>query len=414
MPEQTKYMDLNTFLKNWLSIDQGYDIRMIADFLVVHYNDLYNRKNHGKIDQYFANRAKQELDSLYTEQAKEIMDQFVKAIEDPSPEATDFLDILQKFTAFYSLKQLSDMEVSEYAQVQVNVISRGRIKDPMHAYMLLSKMESSNRLGSKLLLDVLHLKVTNPNATLNDVKEYARLVANHQESPFFAGAVDELMSMLNDHMTRIDERITAELNKDVPDKDNIVKLHTEQLLHITQCISDIMSKQEYPVTKLKEMSELRILLASKYDINKILDVEQGNYVQQFETRASLKVAEAEEKLKDAGKIQSDLEAAMEKITELEAQIAELNKASTQNSAEQEHFMKILEIKIGAIKTFLMSFDEKKGQTFNRGRDLAELGEFLKTAMYGDPKDPEKSYNWIKEMETMIAKRKTEQMQGARI
>ena len=62
----------------------------------------------------------------------------------------------------------------------------------------------------------------------------------------------------------------------------------------------------------------------------------------------------------------------------------------------------------------MSFDEKKGQTFNRGRDLAELGEFLKTAMYGDPKDPEKSYNWIKEMETMIAKRKTEQMQGAKI
>lgn len=414
MPEQTKYMDLNTFLENWLSIDHGYDIRMIAGFLLVHNNELYNRKNHGKIEQHFANRAKQDLNSLYTGQAKEITDQLVKAIEDPSPEATDFLDILQKFTAFYSYKPLTDMEVSEYAQVQVNVISRGRIKDPMHAYMLLSKMESNNRLGSKLLLDVLHLKVTNPNATLNDVYEYARLVANHQESPFFAGAVEELMSMLNDHMTRIDERITAELNKDVPDKDNIVKLRTDQLLHITQCISDIMSKQEYPVTKLREMSELRTLLASKYDINKILDVEQGNYVQQFETRASLKVAEAEEKLKDAEKIQSDLDAAMKKITELEAQIAELNKASTQNSAEQERFMKILEMKIGAIKTFLKAFDEKKGQTFNRGRDLAGLGEFLKTAMYGDPKDPENSYNWIEETEAMIAKLKAKQMQGVRI
>ena len=103
--------------------------------------------------------------------------------------------------------------------------------------------------------------------------------------------------------------------------------------------------------------------------------------------------------------------------EYEKQIDEIKRGFEQDKAktdaEQERLMKILEMKIGMIKAYLISFDKTKRPSLTRGNDLTQIGESFKVAMYGNPTDPE-SYNWIKDMETMLAKRKTEQMQHVRI
>lgn len=414
MAGQTEYMDLNTFLEKWFSTDKDYDRRIIADLLVEQWNTMYNRRNSigvnsWKVDPYLLKDFQDIHDNLYTEQGKEIMVQFINAMKDTSPEATDFLKMLENLTPFYAREKIPDSLIDQYAQMQVNIISRGKVKDPKHAYMLLDKIQQNNRVTNKIFLDALHLKVMNPNATLDDLYTYATCIANHPESQFYAVAPTELMSMLNDQMVKVDTQITSELDKDVPNMDNIKNLRTGKLLKIADAVYLIMSRERYPKEQLDEMSELKKLLASKYDMTKILDVEQGNYVQQFETQASLALSQAQSEAESAARTKSDLEAAQGEIKGYQSKIEELQHENKTLKEERTRFLKLLDMKLGIIKTYFLSFNRIKKQLLNRGKDLTEIGEGLESAL--TETDPKTQYNWMKDMEDEIAKMKKQQMEA---
>ena len=440
---QPEYMNINDFARAFMELMKAsraqtgipnWPAWLLADILDGEYTDFVAIPKERQTDamRYVGERLAQGLKryeekNLYAAPSEKIIyPQVARALREyPDPEAKKFINMMRVVASI--AKSNIDPVLSG---MLLKSIGENGISDPdvQYYYLTVLKNKSTNQ---DIKNEVYYKMATHPNATVKDLLVYASVCKPDELEGVYARAEQIIDS-------QIEGAVPHPERGDFGNPDELKQLLQDAI----QDLNEILNVMHYRLPdsdrqKLDEKITIRKeLLTVKYDLKTILDFHGDSYFQDFEQSVSASIAEtvqenkqlqdqvAElEKSKTATEteltkakqqLQEERTAQEEASQKYETQIAELNKASTQNSAEQEHLMKILEIKIGAIKTFLMAFDEKKGQTFNRGRDLAELGEFLKTAMYGDPKDPEKSYNWIKEMETMIAKRKTEQMQGAKI
>ena len=378
MPEQaqSKYMNLNEFLETFFAAQDanedriGYFPNMVKDNESV--QSLY------QIIGSFA----QDLEP----NTRKLFEQYWNARNDNSPAAADFINMVRTVTIWYA-ERFNRGDLQMPAKNIMHLCQSGKIKNPEFALRLLKGMQYELKGQSTLHDDIMYLIATNPAAKPIDVYQFAR-DAVYQGSKYYDNAPAELTKMLNDQMVRVDAAIGAELAKDFPNIENIQKSGATTLANIASVIYEIASKQynqrqgHISMEDVSMMQEQQKKLREKYSMDNILNLELGNYVQQFEDVASLKLVKMEPEYKKmerdlgtAQKSQREMRSAYdEQINEIRTLKDKIAKLESELRTEKSKNATLR----ATIQTFIMDAEERaNGTVVNIRKDMSEQIRRLK-------------------------------------
>ena len=239
--------------------------------------------------------------------------------------------------------------------------------------------------------DLSYMIAINPAAEPIDVYKFADNVASDINSKYYKNATTELLKMLNDQMVRVDAAIDAEFPDDaefvrVPNVKNIQNSGAGTLPDIAEIILKIMQNQQtsdvYTPQDIQQVKEVVRTLKQKYSMDNILNLELGNYVQQFEDAASLKLAKMEpeyqkmeQELGATQKSQREIRRAYdeqsEEILALQDKIAKLE-SELRNEKTKNVTLR------ATINTYVKDAEERaNGSIVNVRKDMAEQLKTLK-------------------------------------
>ncbi len=384
MPEQaqSKYMNLNEFLETFFAAMDA---------------------NEDRID-YFPNMVKdnQTIQALREviggfaqslgPNTRKLFEQYWNARNDNSPAAADFINMVRTVTIWYA-ERLNRGDLQMPAKNIMHLCQSGKIKNPEFALRLLKGMQYELQYELKgqstLRGDIMYLIATNPAAQPVDVYNFANAVQGNKQSKYYADAPAELIKMLNDQMVHVDAKIGAELAKDFPNVENIQKSGAGTLPHIAEIIYEIMQKQQmsgtYTPQDIQQAKEIVRTLEQKYSMDNILNLELGNYVQQFEDQSSLKLAKMEPEYKKmeqelgvAQNSQREMRSAYDEQTrqvrELQDKIAKLESELRTEKSKNNTLR-------ATVKTFIMDAEARaNGGMVNIRKDMLDQIRKLKDNM----------------------------------
>ncbi len=378
MPEQaqSKYMNLNEFLETFFAAMDANEGR-------IHYfpNMVKDNESIQSLHQIIKSFA-QDLGP----NTRKLFEQYWNARNDNSVEAYDFLNMVKTITIWYA-ENYGRGDLQMPAKTVMHLCNSGKIKNQEFALRLLKTMQDDlRRENPQMCDDVLYMIATNPAAQPVDVYKFANVVQNDKQSKYYADAPAELTKMLNDQMVHVDAKIGAELAKDFPNVENIQKSGARTLPNIAEIIYEIMQKQQmsgtYTPQDIQQAKEIVRTLEQKYSMDNILNLELGNYVQQFEDQSSLKLAKMEpeykkmeQELSVAQKSQREMRSAYDEQTR---QVRELQDKIT-NLESEVRIEKSKNTKLRAtINTYIKGAEERAGGTVvNVRKDMAEQIQILK-------------------------------------
>ena len=266
-------------------------------------------------------------------------------------------------------------------------INKFKIKNPKFALRLLKTMQDDlRRAHPQMNDDVSYMIATNSAAQPVDVYQFARDVARNKNSKYYENAPAELIKILNDQMARVDVAIGKELTKDFPNFENIQKSGAGTLPNIAEIILNIMrdpyTTGAYTWEDRQQVEEIVNTLKQKYSMKNILNIGMGNYVQQFEDAASLKLAKMEPEYK---KMEQELGAAQKSQREMrgayDERINEI-RALKDKIAQLERELGIEKSKNATLRatinTYIKDAEERTGgSVVNVRKDMAAQLEALK-------------------------------------
>lgn len=378
--EQAKYMDLNEFLQTFFTAQD-------------------NREDHVG---YFPNMVKDDLNVQNLQQqishiaqsmgpnSRKLFKQYWDARNDNSPAAADFLNMVKTITVWYA-DSYGRQNLKNYCQNIMMLCQNGKIKNPTFALRLLKCIESQMQGDSSLRTDINYMIATNPAAKPVDVYTFARIVGDNKQSKYYQDAPTELMKMLNDQMVRVDSAIDAEMSKDFPNIENIQKSGAATLPEIAHIMCDIARNLSarpgsgITAQDVEQLFEVERALKQKYSMEKILNLEFGNYTQQFEDAASLRLAKIEPQY---DKMERDLGAAQKSYREMRGAYDE----QTRQIRELQDKIEKLESELrteksknatlrATIKTFIIDAESRaNGGVVNIRKDMLEQIQKLKNNM----------------------------------
>lgn len=364
MPEQQKYMNLNEFLKVFFAAQDNQESRI--GYFPNMVKDNENLQNLYQIIGSFAN----DLGS----KTRKLFEQYWNARNDSSPAAQDFLNMVKNITIWYA-EDYNRRGLSEAYETVKHIVMNNKIQNPEYALRLLQAVKNDVRGDANLRLEIRRLIAMNPVSEPYDVYDYATALANNQQSKYYSDAPYELIQMLNDKMVRVDESLEPEVKKDVPNVENIEKLGVKSLIDLAEEIMRIMQRQGASKEDFATMSKLKEELKQKYSIENILNNAPRNYAQEYETQASIKLADMEQEYKtmeneigQSRKYMTEYRQTLDdnnrQIRELQDKIAKLeSKLAIEKS--KNNTMR------GTIKTFIAESEKRSaGSVLNKGKDLA--------------------------------------------
>lgn len=381
MPEQaqSKYMNLNEFLETFFAAMDAQEDRI----------------------GYFPNMVKdnESVQSLYQiigsfaqdlgPNTRKLFEQYWNARNDNSVEAYDFLNMVKTITIWYA-ENYGRGDLQMPAKNIMHLCNSGKIKNQEFALRLLKIMQDNLRQENPQMYDdASYMIATNPAAQPVDVYKFANAVQGNKQSKYYADAPAELIKMLNDQMVRVDATIGAELAKDFPNVENIQKSGAGTLPHIAEIIYEIMQKQQmsgtYTPQDIQQAKEIVRTLEQKYSMDNILNLELGNYVQQFEDQSSLKLAKMEPEYK---KMEQELGVAQKSHREMRSaydeqtrQVRELqDKIANLESELRTEKSKNSTLR-ATVKTFIMDAEARaNGGMVNIRKDMLDQIRKLKDNM----------------------------------
>lgn len=282
---QSKYMNLNEFLETFFTAQDKHEDHI----------------------GYFPNMVAQnpELPSLsapsFGPNGEKLYKQYWNARKDydynGSPEAADFLNIVKTITVLYADDNKQHNLNDAYLAV-VHMTQNNKIKNQHYALRLLKVIEE-RATSPELKFDIKRLIAMNPASKPYDVYNYAEALANNQQSKYYRDAPYELVQMFNDQEVKVDSELEKELHKDVP---NIEKIRNTGVLTLPDLVDEIMRIMQRQGASADDMNAIKSLwqkTKQKYSLENILNANQKDYVQQFETKASIELSMAEQELKKA-------------------------------------------------------------------------------------------------------------------
>ena len=287
---QQKYMNLNEFLETFFTAhDNKEDHIHFFSNLVADKLDLKSLKN--------------KLDGLRTgPNTEKLFQQYMAARQDSSPEAADFLNMLETITMWFAFD--SD-KTRRYAfqtarKTIMHLYQSGKIKNQNLALQLLRQIKpDTQEKDQDLGIQIARLIATNPESTPQDLRDYSSMFTygKNRNKLHDKTIPEELIKMLSDQMVKIDGLIAEELAKDFVNVNNIRDTNCGTLISVAEDILEIVQNQ-YKLRECDDMYYEQVkniveTVRNKYTIDNILRVAPENYVAKFEEQASLKLAKME-------------------------------------------------------------------------------------------------------------------------
>ena len=356
---QNKYMSVNQFLDMLFTASEHKDkfVRYFAN--VVNNVSVADRGGINYIQNWM-----QSAD--LSNELRTLFEQYVAAKQDQSPEAQDFLNMAETLTFFSTDAYNDKYKDPEFKALNIlKLIQNNVIKNPMYSYKLLKQIPEMS-VSSATLKNIRLAIAQNQNATAADAAEYAKW----SKSP------EEIRKLINDFMVKIEQNLAPELNKEILNEQRINSIlgDTNSLGNMIAYLSDLTRNNPEQFAKTRELAKM---LDNKFDKNKILNVQNGNYIQQYKDQAELQLAEIKPEM---AKMRQDLDNAKifdkqyeDELTKLREENQRLkgelqNKdAALQNSENKYNMLK------GQVNLYIRDVKERaNGSMFGKGKDLADL------------------------------------------
>lgn len=131
-------------------------------------------------------------------------------------------------------------------------------------------------MSTELYKDIVLEIANNPNANANDAAEYAR----------FLKTPKEIREMITDWLNRADEALKPELDKDITDFNAIQAIRNNYANGIGNMFGPLGDLTRTDPQEFAKTKELTTMLDEEFDINKMIKVKSGNYIQQYKERAN--------------------------------------------------------------------------------------------------------------------------------
>ena len=361
---------------------------------------------------------------IKTQELQELYEEIAKAQKAETSDAKNFLYTVQVLTAADDLDFTDSRKFTEFSKIILNAIQRGVIKKPENSYELLRKIDREYDHKYAVVARELAL---HPLATPDDVERWLNLYVisydgiNYQHKPSgtdvppFIGSVDDAKKKLNDLVAITKDKLNQELSKPMPNMDTIKSFEAgiipriaRQIVAIVRFMIDTRQGDQTAddVEKAKSVADE---LAREFDMNKILDVEHGNYVQQYADQAEIQIAEMRPAFE---KMQQELETLrpahikMVKSWDEERQkVGTLEDDKEKLLRENDNLMSTIDFLKGKIKLFLKIFGEradKRELPIQKAKGLQEIVDdnLRKTV---DIEQIERDLKTAKERQTKIMK-----------
>lgn len=382
---QSKYMNLNEFLDLYyrMQSDSKFNNDIYYVMQLVNLPNTYNRIVNNRISDTASIEGIANNIEITTKEGQELATQLLQALRDPDYQASDFLNMVNLLTAL-DRHNIHVYEQNKAIQTQLFLINNGKIKNLDITYQMLRKMNNFEQYPNKM--DVKHALAIHKHAKPNDIYDYAQFIANTRNSELYADAPEELLSMLNDQITKVDKKIDVELSKDFPNEETIRKLYPGNLINIAIIIKDIIESQvrtgKRSQDDLNQIQELVKVLNEKYNMTNILKFEQGNYIQQYDERMEFRVAEQEAQLEQQSSELSHTKHELEISKKHGRETSERLDEQTDEIRKLKEKIAKLESELGTeksknavlnatIRTFISESEKRAtGSVLNKGKDLA--------------------------------------------
>lgn len=366
-------------------------------------------------------------EQLRTPELQELYAEIAKAQAAGTQDAKNFLYTVQVLTAFdnaFTDEKVPSRQLDEYTKIILNAIKRGVIKNPENSYNLLKHAYSKqNTDGQREISRALALHTL---ATPYDVTywlgtyveptsrgpwyDYRRLGSS---TPQFIGSIDDAKKKLNDLVADAKVKLDAEMSKPMPNIDTIKSFEIDVIPMVAYQIAAIvdfmaLTKQDsQTAADVEKAKSVAAELAREFDMNKILDVEHGNYVQQYADQAEIQIAEMRPAFE---KMQNELETLRPAYTKQNRQlmkqsssISNLEDDKAKLLRENQNLLSTLEFLKGKVKLFLKMFGEradKRELPIQKAKGLQEIVEDnLRKAV--DIEQIERDLRTAKERQTKI-------------
>ncbi|MBO4682971.1 MAG: hypothetical protein J5611_00100 [Alphaproteobacteria bacterium] len=186
------------------------------------------------------------------------------------------MNIAKTFTFFTTDAWRNKYSNSEFvARNLLQAVQNNIISNPIYAYKLLKEIPRES-VSTELYKDIVLEIANNPNANANDAAKYAR----------FLKTPKEIREMITDWLNRADEALKPELDKDIKDFDAIQAIRNGYANGIDNMFGPLGDLTRTDPQEFAKTKELATMLDEEFDINKMIKVKSGNYIQQYKENAS--------------------------------------------------------------------------------------------------------------------------------
>lgn len=359
-----QYMDINQFLDTYFNaITDNKKHRVFVNFV----QGLLSNNS-----PEYQQRWMFDMQDHLSENDKALFNQYIAAMQDNSPAAKDFMNMVQIFTFFNSSSAQDTRQDRETkARVIIEAAQNGAIKNPLYSYKLLKQIPEY-ALSKETDKARWFALTCNPYATAYDAANYAKYVKSREE----------LLKLIDDFKIKTEEALEPELAKEVKNADNIKRILGNNIDGLGNMLLYLRDLSTHDKQLYSKMEELRDEIYDKFSMQNILAFKSGNYIKQYKESAEMQLAsikpelaQAKQQLVNAQDSEHQLNLALEsaqlEIQKLKEQLKqkdeELKKAKTENGLLK-----------GKVTVFIQNVEKRmNGSILNKGHDIANLAMTLK-------------------------------------
>lgn len=355
----SNYMDINQFLDTYFkAITDNKKYRVFVNFA----QGLLNDNSLAHLQNWMF-----DMQNDLSENDKTLFNQYIAAMQDNSPAAKDFINMVQVFTFFNSAAvQDTRKDRETKARVIIDAIQKGAITNSLYSYKLLQQIPEYAL--SKETDKARWLAITkNPHATANDASNYAK----------YASSPEEIFNLIDDFKIKTENALASELAKDVKNADSIQRILDNNRDGLGNMLSFLRELTIGNPEQANKAEELRRTLKDEFDIQKMLALKSGDYIKQYKESSEMQLANLKPELakakQDLVNIQSQGQQRDDALARAQAEIQKLQEQLKQKDKEIYNTQTKYNMLQGQVKLYIRdATDRANGSMLNKGKDLTNL------------------------------------------
>ena len=369
-------------METYMSVDEFLD-----KYYTAFKNDPYGWGNNffwsmaSKTPQKFFEWYEKHKHQIKTPELQELYAEIARAQAAGTSDAKNFLYTVQVLTAFdnaFTDEKVPQQKLDEYTKVVLNAINtkERKVINLQNSYELLRRIDGEYDHNNAVVARELAL---NPLSTPYDVYKWLdryvdsryNIMGQYNDESEFIGSIDDAKKKLNDLAAITKAKLKQEINPKggvLPNMDTIKSFEAGTIPRIARqivVIVDFMAKTGQGGQTKEDVAKAKAVadeLAREFDMDKILDVSNGNYVQQYADQAEIKLAEMRpqygEMQTELGSLRKSYSDVNRQLHEVHTKINQLEDDKAKLLRENSNLMTTIDFLKGKIKLFLAAFKKR--------------------------------------------------------